>query len=172
MRLRSNKTLSLIIILIISSCSFNGSFKSAQAPDHINSIFVENYYNETPNGPPNISLIFTELTKEYFQRNTNFELTNNTGDAELQASIVRYFESPIAPVGNQDTEVASQNRLTITVEVRYTDNIKPENSFTKTFSKFADFEANKNLSDVETDLVDEIANLLIVDIFNAAYDNW
>ena len=172
MTLKNNKIASILLLFILTGCSFNGSFKTAQAPDHINSIFIENYYNETPNGPPNISLVFTELTKEYFQRNTNFSLVNSYGDAELQATVIRYDVTPIAPVGNQEVEVASQNRLTIGVQVRYTDNIKTENSFTKSFSKFSDFEATANLSDVETELVNDIASLLIIDIFNAAYDNW
>jgi hypothetical protein len=169
---KSNKLTLIIIALVLSGCSFNGSFKSAQAPDHINTLFVENYYNETPNGPPDMTLVFTELTKEYFQRNSKFKLVNGYGDAELQATVVGYNVTPIAPVGNEEVEVASQNRLTIRVQVRYTDNIKSENSFSKSFSKFSDFEAAQNLSDVESELVNEIAGLLIIDIFNAAYDNW
>ena len=173
MGLKNNKlAFTLLTLTLLSGCSFNGSFKSAQAPDHINKLFVENYYNETPNGPPNMTIVFTELTKEYFQRNSNFELVNSYGDAELQATIVGYNVTPIAPVGNENVEVASQNRLTIKVQARYTDNIKSENSFTKSFTKFSDFEAEQNLSDVESELVNEIAGLLIIDIFNAAYDNW
>jgi len=172
MTLKNNSVAIIILTIMLAGCSFNGSFKTAQAPDHINNIFIENYYNETPNGPPNMSLVFTELTKEYFQRNTNFKLVNGYGDAELQATVVRYDVTPIAPTGDQNAEVASQNRLTIGVQVKYVDNIKNENSFTKSFSKFSDFDAESNLSDVETDLVNEIAGLLIIDIFNAAYDNW
>ncbi len=172
MTLKNNSITFLVLLILLAGCSFNGSFKTAQAPDHINSIFIENYYNETPNGPPDMGLVFTELTKEYFQRNTSFKLVNGYGDSELQATVIRYDVTPIAPIGNQTVEVASQNRLTIGVQVRYTDNIKNENSFTKSFSKFSDFEATANLSDVETELVNEIAGLLIIDIFNAAYDNW
>ena len=169
----SSLTIFIALLLILSGCSFSGSFKSAQAPDHIKTFFVENFYNETPNGPPTLTLTFTEKTKEYFQRNSKFELVNGLGNAELQGTITQYNVTPIAPVsGGTNIEIASQNRLTIGVSIRYTDNIKDENSFTKNFSKFSDFERTENLSDVEDQLVNEIADLLIIDIFNAAYDNW
>ena len=45
-------------------------------------------------------------------------------------------------------------------------------SFEKNFTRFADFEATQNLSDVEQSLIEEINDQLILDIFNEAVVNW
>ena len=56
--------------------------------------------------------------------------------------------------------------MTITVKVTYTNSIEPDKDFEQTFSRFADFEANQTLSDVEDALILEIDEQLVQDIFN------
>ena len=69
-------------------------------------------------------------------------------------------------------EVASQNRLTMQVQVRYVHRLDPELDFERTFSRFADFPATSDLFDVEQELVDEINEQLTQEVFNASLGNW
>jgi hypothetical protein len=68
--------------------------------------------------------------------------------------------------------VAAQNRLTISVRVKYTNVQDPEQSFDKAFSQYEDYDSQSSLSNVEGELVEAIVKKLVEDIFNAAVANW
>ena len=64
------------------------------------------------------------------------------------------------------------NRLTVTVNVKYTNIKDTEQNVERSFSAFEDFDSMSSLSDVEDGLVPEIINKLTEDIFNATLANW
>ena len=72
----------------------------------------------------------------------------------------------------QANETAGQNRLSIAVNVTFNNSINPKANFEQTFSRFRDYNSSENISDVETDLIDEITKELVEDIFNKAIVNW
>ena len=45
-------------------------------------------------------------------------------------------------------------------------------NFNTTFSSHQDFSADEDLSDIEEDLMEEICNELVEDIFNKSVVNW
>ena len=65
-----------------------------------------------------------------------------------------------------------QDRLTITVRVRFTNKFDENQNFEQTFSRYADYSSSRNLSSVESNLVTEINDALTDDIFNKAFVNW
>ena len=69
-------------------------------------------------------------------------------------------------------EVAAQNRLTITVQVKYVNKTDDTKSFESSFTKYSDYDSNRPLNEVENDLVKEINELLTQEIFNKAVSNW
>ena len=69
-------------------------------------------------------------------------------------------------------EVASQNRLTMQVQVQYVHVMEQDLAFERTFSRFADFPATSDLFDVEQELVEEINEQLTQEVFNASLGNW
>jgi hypothetical protein len=72
----------------------------------------------------------------------------------------------------QKEDQAALNRLTITVNLKYTNNKDPEQNLERTFSAYEDFDSNSSLSAVEDGLVPEIIQKLNEDIFNATIANW
>ena len=64
------------------------------------------------------------------------------------------------------------NRLTITVNVKFTNTKTPAQNFEKSFTQFADYESTKSLNMVEEELVKEITDKLTNDIFTASLVNW
>ena len=72
----------------------------------------------------------------------------------------------------QGNETSALTRLTIGVKVRFTNNIEPAKSFESSFSRYADFESSQNLSAVEGELMQQICNELVDDIFNKSVANW
>ena len=72
----------------------------------------------------------------------------------------------------ESQSAASQNRLTITVEVIFTNRKDEKASFKRSFSRFDDFSANQQLQSVENGLIETIGNQIADDIFNKAFVNW
>jgi hypothetical protein len=67
---------------------------------------------------------------------------------------------------------SATDRLTVTLNIRYTNTKVASESFTKSFSEFAEYDRTTSFSSVESALLDEIVPLLIEDIFTASFSNW
>ncbi len=120
-------------------------------------------------GPASLSQNFTEKLKDKFISQTSLALADKNGDLTFEGSITNYT---IAPIAIQANEVAAQNRLSITVNVKFT-NLKDEKqNFETSFTRYVDYDATKNLSSLETGLIEEINTQLVDDIFNKAVINW
>lgn len=167
----------LLLSFILLGCgvySFTGSSLADEK-----TISIQTFYDEAGNGPPNLSQLFTEKIKDYYQQNTSLSLTNNEGDLQLEGSITGYRLTPMAPKasGNQNYEnadVAALQRLTITVNVTYMNIKNDEFDFdNKSFSFYVDYDPDKqDFNSIEPELVEEIFDQIIMDIYNATVANW
>ena len=134
---------------------------------------VANFYNNAGTGPANLSQTFTEQMRDYFQNNTPLKIVGSNGNLHLEGAIVGYDVSPVAPTGNQGTQVqASLNRLTIRVQVKYVDSKDETKNFDQPFVAYEDFPQNRTLSQVERDLIPVISERIIFDVFNRSVANW
>jgi hypothetical protein len=105
-----------------------------------------------------------------FSRQTRMEVLREGGDISFDGEITGYQITPIAGTSN---EVASRTRLTITVRMTFTNTIDPSNNYSRTFSQFSDYDSSRLLPDVEPQLIPEIVDMLVTDMFNAAFSsNW
>jgi hypothetical protein len=96
-------------------------------------------------------------------------LVNDVGHLNFEGEITQYDTKPMAIVGD---ETAAQNRLSITVHVKFTNEIEPKYNFDSDFTRYADYDSNLDLAQVEQELVEEIVVQLIDDIFNKSVVNW
>ena len=167
--------LSLLITLSLIACGgANFSFKPTEAPQNVKTIAILQHYNESANGPSNISQLFTEKLRDYFQNNTKLTLSNSpeSADLVLEGSIIRYDIAPAAPTSNGITETAAQQKITIGVQTSYTNHVDTSASFDATFDGFDFFNGDQNLADVETDKIDIISEQIIIKIFTKSFDTW
>lgn len=158
-----------ILILLSNACKVNYSMTGASISPDVKTIDIRYFQKTAALGPSNLSQTFTEKLKDKFLTGTSLSLTNSAGDLTLEGSITSYNVSPQAI---QSNEVAAQNRLTISVNVKFT-NLKDEKqNFETTFSRYADFQSNININTIEEQLITEINDQLADDIFNKAVINW
>lgn len=106
---------------------------------------------------------------DYIQRNTRLQTTDGKSDLSIEGEITGYSLSPQAVT---EDAYASKTRLTITVRVKYTDNLNDRNNIDQTFSAYRDFDASELLIDVQDQLCQEISKELVNLIFNATLGNW
>jgi hypothetical protein len=114
---------------------------------------------------------FTESLKDLLLAQSPLRLAEKNGELTYSGTVVDYRTAPVA-IQSGAAETASLNRLTITVKVKYDNSLEPELSFEKTFSKFADYDANQDLFTIEESLWSLINEQLTQEIYNASVGNW
>jgi len=164
------KWLGILGVLITTwSCTASVSFTGASVDDNIKTCTVEIFENQAPLTNANFPRIITEALRDKFIRQTKLKLVNEGGDVNFRGTITMYSTSPVAVSGS---ETASLTRLTIGVAVEYVNTLDDKKNFTQSFTRYADFNATQNLNQVEDQLMTEISNQLVQDIFNRALLDW
>ncbi len=159
----------LLIAFIVNSCRISYSFTGANISPAVKTFSVYYFPNRARLVNPTLSQSFTEALREKLQRQTSLNELGEDGDLIFEGQITGY---DVRPMSIQKEDMAALNRLTITVKVKFTNNIDPEQNIDQTFSAFEDFDAGSSLSAVEDGLVPEIITKLTEDIFNATLANW
>jgi hypothetical protein len=164
---------SLLIIIIglaFTACKVSYSFTGGTLSIDVHTFSVQFFQNRAPLVNPNLSDKFTEDLKEKFRSRTSLdEIVDGEGHLNFSGEITGY-QTRAMDITSSD--IASTNRLTITIRVKFTNEIDPDNDFDKSFSAFEDFDSNSQLSDVENDLVEKILEKIIDDIYNQSVVNW
>ncbi|WP_314817702.1 LptE family protein [Capnocytophaga gingivalis] len=163
------KKLILFLCLLsgISSCGIynftGGSTGNAKT-------FQVNFFqNRAPLIEPGMDREFTFYLQDLINNQTNLSLTNSNGDLVYEGEITNFTVAPMAATADQR---AAQNRLTVTVNVRFTNNKEEDKDFEKQFSHYYDFPANAQLSSVKSAAFEAIFERIGQDIFNASLANW
>jgi hypothetical protein len=86
-----------------------------------------------------------------------------------EGEIVEYRVQPMTATAAQ---TAAQNRLKVTVNVRFYNKTKEDSDFENRFSFFYDFPANSLLESVKSQAHEVIFERLTQDIFNASLADW
>ena len=145
------------------------SFSGASIPEAAKTFSVAYFPNNAPMVSPTLSTMLTESLKDKFSRQTKLQLVEEGGDFAFEGEITGY-SSTTASVSSDN--YAQLNRLTITVHVEFTNVVEPQNSFTQSFSQFADYDSQQLLTDIQSELDQQIVDQLVTDIFMAAAANW
>lgn len=170
--MKNLRPLILVIILtcclLLSSCGIY-SFTGASIPAEAKTVSVQYFPNNAPLVNPLLSDAITNALNDIFVNQTILQSVSQNGDLSLEGEITGYSTSPIAITGNQ---TAAMNRLTITVNVRFTNRYDESKNFEQKFSQYQDYPSNQDLSAVQDVLVEQIVQDLCEDIFNKAVVNW
>ncbi len=162
-----------IVLIIATTVIFNScgiySFTGASIDPKIKSINISYFDNKARLVQPTLSQVLTDAIKDKFVSQTSLELNNDYADMYLEGYISDY---KITPQAIQAGETAAMNRLTITVKVKFTNEVTPIQNFEQNFSQYADFPSTVELTSVEDQLILEITEYLVDDIFNKAVVNW
>ncbi len=158
----------LSFVFMLTGCKIY-SFTGASIPPQAKTVSVSYFVNNAAVKQPMLSQLLTEALKNKLQSQTTLSLINSTGDLDFTGEITSYS---IQPMAIQANETAALNRLTISVSVKYTNSFTESQSFESSFSRYRDYETSKNLSAIELDLIKQINEELVEDIFNKALVNW
>ncbi len=134
---------------LVAACGIY-SFTGTSIQADVNTITIPYVEYRALRVNPALSNQMTEALQEKFRRLTRLEQVDVDGDLELVCEITGYDVKATAVTAD---ELASQNRLTVTVNVNFTNNKYPEDA-------------------VEAGLCETIVEKLVEDIFNATVAQW
>lgn len=160
--------LPLVMVVFIAACGIYKFNDTSIAPD-VHTISVYTIENKAMKVNPTLSNTLTVALQDKYRKLTKLEMLEDGGDLEVSGYITSYEVTPTAVTSE---EVAAQNRLTITVKITFKNNKHPEEDFDTSFAAFQDFDSTISLDAVEAQLVDEIVEILVEDIFNRTVANW
>ena len=158
----------LLFVFIIKSCG-NYSFTGASIPEGTESFQVNFFENEAGNSmgsifEPGLDRDFTIALQDILQNQTNLQLVSSDGDLIYEGEITEYRVSPMTATSNLQ---ASQNRLTVGINVRFTNLKKEDDNFERRFTFYYDYPAEVQLLNVKSEAHDIIFERITQDIFNA-----
>jgi len=162
------KIIALNIILVFSCGVY--SFTGSSIPKEAKSVYVKKIANNASLTNPEFSQTLTNSLINRFLNETKLYIKeDSSADLVFEGEILDYTINPMSINSNEN---ASQNRLTITVKIIYTDNIIESQSFEKNYTNYADFNSNLDFLEIEESLNNLIIEDLIESVFNDAFSNW
>lgn len=164
-------TIGVFLVLFNQSCTV--SLDGASIPAELKTINVGYFENNAQLVVGNLSQDFTEALKSRIRSTTRLSITQGDADASLTGNITSYTIEPVsvqATTSSNVAPIASANRLTITVNVTYTNKANKKFNFSQSFPAFADFTGD--IASQEQGLIATITKQLTEDIFNRAFANW
>ena len=165
---RINFILLAVVMTVCAACGIYKFNDTSIAPD-VHTITVYTIENRAMKVNPSLSNTLTVALQDQYRKLTKLEMLEEGGDLEVSGFITSYDVTPTAVTSQ---EVAAQNRLTVTVKITFKNNKHEEEDFERSFAAFQDYDSNMSLDAVEAQLVDEIVEILVEDIFNATVANW
>ena len=160
------------IAILCNSCGYKVTYNlsGGSIPPEAKTFSVAYFPNNAPMVAPTLSNALTEGLRDKFSRQTRLQQVDEGGDFAFEGEIVNYT-STTSSVSSGD--YALQHRLTITVRVNFQNAVDQTQSFNnKSFSSYADYDSSQLLIDVQDQLIEEIVEDLVNDIYMAAAGNW
>lgn len=166
------KNIQALLLIMITTQSCGVYSLSGVSIDKEETFEVRFFQNEAGIVEPGIDRRFTEELRDIIQNQSPLVLTNSNADVIYEGEIIEYY---IAPQASTSENTAAQNRLTITINVRFYNNTKPDGEFDfeRRFSFFSDVSGTTQLvgSDLDNALA-EIYERITQDVFNASLARW
>ncbi len=152
----------------------NYSFTGASIPLGTETFQVNFFENDAGNDfgsifEPGLDRDFTSSLQNILQNQTNLQLVSLDGDLIYEGEIIEYRVSPMTATSEL---TAAQNRLTISVNVRFINVKNEDDDFENRFSFYYDYPAETQLINIKSEAHDFIFERLTQDIFNASLAKW
>jgi hypothetical protein len=137
-------------------------------PADAKTITIRQFQNNASLVNLKLSNELTAQLKDKFKSNTRLDLVDSRGDLLIEGEITSYALTSVA----LGADMATMSRLTITVRIKYENRFDESKNIDRTFSRYLDFDSGRNLQQVEDELVTQICEALVDDIFMATVGNW
>jgi hypothetical protein len=160
----------LCVCLWFTSCKVSYSFNGASIDYtktktiQIADFPIRSSYVWGPMAP-----LFNNQLKDIYANHTRLSQVKRNGDLVVEGEITQYSQrnKSVSSEG-----YSAQTELSMTVNVRFTNNINHNEDFERSFTATQTYETTQSLSSVQEELVTQMCKDLTEQIFNATVANW
>ena len=162
--------LCLAATLLLTACSVSYKFNGASIDYsktktiHINEFPIRSAYVWGPMAP-----LFNNALKDQFANHTRLIQVRRNGDLKIEGEITQYQQrnKSVSAEG-----YSAQTELSMTVNVRFTNNVNHAEDFERQFTATSTYETTQSLNSVQDELVTQMCKEICDQIFNATVANW
>ena len=159
-----------VCLLLLAACSVSYKFNGASIDyNKVHTIQIADFpirsaYVWGPMGP-----MFNNQLKDVFANHTRLQQVKRNGDMKIEGEITQYQQrnKSVSSEG-----YSAQTELSITVNVRFTNNTNHSEDFERQFTATSSYETSQSLNSVQEELVTQMVKDLTDQIFNATVANW
>ncbi|MCI5681695.1 MAG: LptE family protein [Paludibacteraceae bacterium] len=160
----------VVCVWLLPSCAISYKFNGANIDySKTHSVSIADFPNNAAMVNPALSNDLSEGIRDLFQRQTRLQVLRKGGDLEIEGEIIGYDLTAMAISADS---YSAETKLTIRIQVRFTNNINPEESFEKTYSAYQTFDSSRMLSDVQDELCATMITELSESIYNDTVAKW
>ena len=164
------RSLLVLAAFLLTACSvsykFNGSSidytktKTIQISDFP----IRSSYVWSP-----MATMFNSQLRDQFESHTKLTQVKRNGDLKIEGEITRYDQRNKAVTADG---YSAQVELSMTVNVRFTNNVKHDEDFEQQFTATQSYDSKLSLNAVQQELVELMVKDICDQIFNATVANW
>ena len=160
-----------VMSCILAACTISYKFNGSSINyDKVKTISFENFPNRSAAfvwGP--MESMFNTALQDIYVQQTRLKQVRQGGDLELSGEITNYnaYNKGIGSDG-----YSTMAELRMTVNVRFVNNTNHVEDFEQQFSASREYNSSQQLSAVQEDLVDQMIDEIVEQIFNATVANW
>lgn len=159
-----------VLLIVMNSCAVSYTFNGASIDyTKTKSISIVDFNNVAQLIHPPLAQEFSEKLRDKYTKQTRLKLLKSGGDLHIEGEIVGYDLTPMS-IG-QDS-YSAETKLTVTINVRFTNNQKPEDDFEKKYIAFQSFDSNRMITDVQDELLTTIIEDIADNIYNDTVAKW
>ncbi len=162
--------LCLISLFTLNSCAVKYSFNGASIDyNKTKTIQIDEFPNRASYVWGPMGAMFNNQLKDQFATHTKLQLVKRNGDLHLSGEITQYQQrnKSVSSEG-----YSAQVELSVTVNVRFTNNANHAEDFEKQFTAAQAYDSKASLNAVQQALVEEILKDICDQIFNSTVANW
>ncbi len=160
----------LSVVLLLTACSVSYKFNGASIDySKTKTIQIADFpirasYVWGPMAP-----MFNNQLKDQFANHTRLMQVKRNGDLKIEGEITQYQQrnKSVSAEG-----YSAQTELSMTVNVRFTNNVNHSEDFERQFTAAATYETTQSLNAVQEELVTQMTKDICEQIFNATVANW
>ncbi len=160
----------IVTLTTVTACSISYKFNGASIDYNVTKTIeiadfpIRASYVWGPMAP-----MFNNALKDIFANHTKLAQVKRNGDLKIEGEITRYEQrnKSVSAEG-----YSAQTELTMTVNVRFTNNKNHAEDFEQQFSASASYETTQSLNSVQEELVQQMTKEITEQIFNATVANW
>ena len=158
------------LLLTLTTCTISYKFTGSSINyDKVKSISIDKFPIRSAYVWSPMESMFYNTLSDAFAQKTKLKVLKRNGDLQISGEIVEYSQTnkSISSDG-----FSAQTQLKISVNVRYVNNTNHNEDFEQRFSATSEYDSSKQLNDVQEQLVQEMIDDIVDQIFNATVANW